>query len=76
MFCGGNVRYNTTAVPRNDDQLLNVINNQTLLTHNITGLEANTSYIITTMALRMPSSDVVKEAVMEVSTLPSQSKYV
>ena len=76
MFCGGNVRYNTTAVPRNDDQLVNVFNNQTLFTHNITGLEANTSYTITTMAIRMSSSDVVKEAVIEVSTLPLQSKYV
>ena len=67
MFCDGAVTYTTTVSP--SDGQVDVVN-QTI--HNITGLTGNTTYAITTVALRR--GDVVHSVTIIVSTLQSKSK--
>ena len=71
MYCGGAsaVTYTTTVSP--SDGQVDVVN-QTI--HNITGLVENTTYAITTVALR--SGNMVHNATIIASTLESESKYV
>ena len=67
MFCGGAVTYTTTVSPPHGQ--IDAIS-QTV--YNITGLRDNTTYAITTFALRR--SDIVHSVTIIVSTLQSQSK--
>jgi len=69
MFCGGEVNYNTTISP-SDRQL--VVIKDTF--HNFTGLTNNTSYTITTNALRRNSS--IHHTEITESTLASLSMYL
>ena len=70
MFCGGNVTYNTTVSPPNDQ--IKIIKSETM--HKITGLTNNTNYSITTVALRR--GGIIHQDIMNNSTLQSQSKYI
>ena len=67
MFCGGAVTYTTTVSP--SDGQVDVVN-QTI--HNITGLAGNTTYAVTTIALRR--GYVVHSVTIIVSTLQSKCK--
>ena len=68
IFCGGALNY--TTIPPSDGKL-NVVNETV---HNISGLRINTSYEITTVALRNGSE--VLNATMNEMTLQSLSKFV
>ena len=69
MFCGGAVDYSTTISPSHG-QL--VVINDTF--HNFTGLTSNTSYIITTNAIRRNS--LIHHTEITESTLGSLSMYL
>ena len=68
IFCGGAVNYSTTISP-SDGQL--VVINDTF--HKFTGLTSNTSYTITTNALRRNS--LIHHTEITESTLKSLSMY-
>ena len=70
MYCGGAsaVTYTTTVSPPHG--LVDI--NQNI--HNITGLVENTTYTITTVALR--GGNMVHNATIIASTLESESKYI
>ena len=67
MYCGETVTYNTTVSPPHGH-----IHAISQTAYNITGLRENTTYVITTVALRR--GDVVHSVTLIVSTLQSQSK--
>jgi len=68
MFCGGAVNYSTTISP--SDGQLEVIDGTF---HNFTGLTSDTSYTITTKALRRNS--LIHHTEITESTLGSSSMY-